>query len=520
VTEPDTHKRLFCGACAAGLGNRRGIAAAGPPERVARQAGRPAARAIRHPEGDRLREFCGLFGLWGDADAARHAYFGLYALQHRGQEAAGIAASDGQRIRLHKGPGLVSQVFADRTALDALPGAAAIAHNRYSTTGASNVRNAQPILIEYKRGQLAAAHNGNLVNSAVLRRAMEEDGSIFQTTSDSEIVLHLVARSREPDLPEAIAESLGRVVGAYCFLFLSPEALVAVRDPFGWRPLCFGRLGEAPVVASESCAMDILGAEYVRSVEPGEMLVFDARGVHSRRLPAAPRQAACVFEFIYFARPDSRIFGEKADKIRRAFGRRLAQEQPADADIVIAVPDSANTAALGYAEAAGLRFEIGLIRNHYVGRTFISPYQHERDIDVRVKFNPVAGVLRGKRVVVVEDSIVRGTTLRKLIRLVRGAGAAEVHVRVSSPPIRCPCFYGIDMSTRRELIAASHAVEEIRDHIGADSLRYLSVEGMLSVVPDPGGTCTACFTGDYPTEVPGDFHKEQFERSDKAAAES
>jgi amidophosphoribosyltransferase len=468
----------------------------------------------RHPRpvrDDRPRECCGLFGIWGDAEAARHSYFGLYALQHRGQEAAGIAASDGRRLRLHKGPGLVSQVFADPAVLAGLPGAAAIGHNRYSTTGASSARNAQPILIEYKRGQLAAAHNGNFVNAGALRRAMEEDGSIFQTATDSEVVLHLVARSREDALPDAIMESLGHVVGAYAFLFLSPEMLVAVRDPFGWRPLCFGRLGDAPVVASESCALDILQAEHVRSLAPGEMLVVDSGGVHSRRLPAAPRQASCVFEFIYFARPDSRIFGEKADKIRRAFGRRLADEAPADADIVIAVPDSANTAALGYAEKAGLRFEIGLIRNHYVGRTFISPYQHERDVDVRVKFNPVAGVLRGKRVVVVEDSIVRGTTLRKLIRLVRGAGAAEVHVRVSSPPICCPCFYGIDMSTREELIASAHTVEEIRDFIGADSLRYLSVEGMLSVVPDRGAMCTACFTGDYPTDVPAGIHKEQFE---------
>jgi len=471
------------------------------------------------PRGDRPKECCGLFGVWGDPDAARHAYFGLYALQHRGQEAAGIAASDGHAIRCHKGPGLVSQVFADRTTFDALPGSAAIGHDRYSTTGASNVRNAQPILIEYKRGQLAAAHNGNFVNSADLRRHMEETGSIFQTTTDTEVVLHLLARSRQPTLPDAIDESLRQVVGAYSLLFLSPEMLVAVRDPFGWRPLCVGRLGDATVVASESCAMHILEAEYERSLDPGEVLIIDRAGVRSRHLPAAPRRAACIFEFIYFARPDSRIFGEKADKIRRRFGRQLAKEHPVDADIVIAVPDSANTSALGYAEAAGRRFEIGLIRNHYVGRTFISPDQHERDIDVRVKFNPVAGVLKGQRVVVVEDSIVRGTTLRKLIRLMREAGAAEVHVRVASPPVRHPCFYGIDMSTRDELIASSHTVEAIREFIGADSLAYLSVEAMLNVVPDPQDMCTACFTGDYPTDVPGDFHKEQFERARRAGAD-
>ncbi len=472
--------------------------------------GRADARA------DRPREFCGLFGVYGDARAARHAYFGLYSLQHRGQESAGIAASDGRLIRLHKGPGLVSQVFSDRAVLDRLAGSAAIGHNRYSTTGASRPTNAQPIRIEFKRGQLAAAHNGNLVNAARLRAEMEDAGSIFQTSTDSEVVLHLVARSRRAALADMVAEALEQVVGAYCFLFLSQEALIAARDPHGWRPLSFGKLGEATVLASESCAFDILEADYVRSLEPGEMMIVDAEGVHSRRLAAAPRRAFCIFEYIYFSRPDSWIYGQKVDKIRREFGRQLAEEAPADADIVVAVPDSANTAALGYAEASGIRFEIGLIRNHYVGRTFIAPHQHERDLDVRLKFNPVTGVLRGKRVVVVEDSIVRGTTLRKLIRLMRGSGAAEVHVRVSSPPIRCPCFYGIDMSTREELIASAHTVEEVRDHIGADSLRHLSVEGMLGVVPNPEDMCTACFTGEYPTEVPEGFHKEQFDTAHRA----
>lgn len=471
-------------------------------------AGRPTA--------DRPREFCGLFGVYGDARAARHAYFGLYSLQHRGQESAGIAAGDGRLVRLHKGPGLVSQVFSNRAILDGLTGGAAIGHNRYSTTGASRAVNAQPILIEFKRGQLAAAHNGNLVNAAQLRAEMEDTGSIFQTSTDSEIVLHLVARSREESLPDMVAEALEQVVGAYCFLFLAPDQLIAARDPHGWRPLSFGKLGEATVLASESCAFDILEADYIRSLEPGEMLVVDADGVHPRRLAPAGRRSFCIFEYIYFSRPDSWVYGRKVDKVRRAFGHRLAEEAPADADIVVAVPDSANTAALGYAEASGIRFEIGLIRNHYVGRTFIAPHQHERDLDVRLKFNPVHGVLRGKRVVVVEDSIVRGTTLRKLIRLVRSAGASEVHVRVSSPPIRCPCFYGIDMSTREELIAASHNVEEIRDYIGADSLRYLSVEGMLSVVPNSEDMCTACFTGDYPTDVPEGFHKEQFDTAHRA----
>jgi amidophosphoribosyltransferase len=308
-----------------------------------------------------------------------------------------------------------------------------------------------------------------------------------------------------------ILEALSKVVGSYCFLFLARDQLIAVRDPMGFRPLCIGRLNEAPVVASESCALDIVGAEYVRGVEPGEMVIFDANGMTIRRLAESPRRAMCIFEYIYIARPDSRIFGQMADKIRRAFGRRLAEEHPAKADIVIAVPDSANTAALGYSEHSGIRFEIGLIRSHYVGRTFISPEQHERDIKVHLKFNPVTGVLKGRRVVVIEDSIVRGTTLRNLIRLIRGAGAAEVHVRVGSPPIRFPCFYGVDMSTRKELIASSQSVESIRDFIGADSLGYLSVEGLLKVVPKPKDMCAACFTGDYPTEVPVDFKKEQFD---------
>jgi amidophosphoribosyltransferase len=457
------------------------------------------------------RHHCGLFGVFGDDRAAEHAHLGLYALQHRGQESAGIAVSDGQRLTVHKGMGLVSTVFSDRSIVDRLKGRAAIAHNRYSTTGSSNILNAQPLAVEFKCGQLAAAHNGNIVNAAVLRTSMEQDGSIFQTTSDSEIVLHLIARAVQGPLPDMIAEALSPVIGAYCFLFLSKDQLIVARDPWGFRPLCLGRLNDSPVVASESCALDIIGADYVRSVEPGEMLILDERGVESRPVATAPRRAMCVFEYIYISRPDSRIFGTMADKVRRGFGRRLAEEHPAKADIVIAVPDSANTAALGYSEASNIRFEIGLIRSHYIGRTFIAPHQHERDLKVHLKFNPVTGVLKGRRVVVVEDSIVRGTTLRQLVRLVRGAGAAEVHVRVGSPPIRFPCFYGVDMSTRQELIASTHEVEAIRDFIGADSLGYLSVEGMLKVVPAPGEMCTACFTGVYPTEVPADFDKERFD---------
>jgi amidophosphoribosyltransferase len=474
------------------------------------RARQPSAPACG-PASDAPRHHCGLFGIYGADRAAEQAHLGLYALQHRGQESAGISVSDGKRLLTHKGMGLVSTVFADHDILKRLTGRSAIAHNRYSTTGSSSIANAQPLAIEFKCGQLAAAHNGNLVNAAMLRRTMEDDGSIFQTSCDSEIVLHLVARAAQAPLPEMIAEALGPVRGAYCFLFLTRSQLIAVRDPMGFRPLCLGSLKDAPVAASESCALDIIGAEYVRAVEPGEMVVLDRRGVTSLRLAESPRRAMCIFEYIYIARPDSRIFGQMADKIRRAFGRRLAQERPAHADIVIGVPDSANTAALGYAEASYIRFEIGLIRSHYVGRTFITPQQSERDLKVHLKFNPVTGVLKGKRVVVVEDSIVRGTTLKQLVRMIRAAGAAEVHVRVGSPPIRFPCFYGVDMSTRKELIAASHTVDEIRGHIGADSLGYLSVEGMLKTVPVPGDMCTACFTGEYPTELPPAFRKDQFD---------
>lgn len=459
---------------------------------------------------DRPREFCGIFGIFGDLKAAEKTYLGLYALQHRGQESAGIAASDGQQIVLHKDMGLVRSVFAKPDVMSNLVGTSAIGHNRYSTTGLSGLINAQPILIQFKGGQIAAAHNGNLTNALELRRSMEEKGSIFQTTSDSEIVLHLIARSQRDSIEGMIFDSLVQLEGAYCFVFLTSSKLIAARDPFGFRPLCLGKAGDAFVVASESCALDIIGAEYIRNIEPGEVITIDGEGVKSRVLPPASRGGLCIFEYIYFSRPDSIIFGEKVDKVRRQLGKKLAKEAPADADIVIAIPDSANTAALGYAHASGLRFEIGLIRNHYVGRSFIIPHQTKRDLDVKIKFNPVSGVLRGKRVVVVEDSIVRGTTLKQLIRLVRHAGAAEVHVRVSSPPVISPCFYGIDISSRGELIASTQSLENVRKYIGADSLAYLSVEGMLDAVQDGSLHCTACFTGNYPSAVPENFSKEQF----------
>ncbi len=459
---------------------------------------------------DHPREFCGVFGIFGDPDAAEKTYLGLYALQHRGQESAGIAASDGKQISLHRGMGLVWSVFQDPNIMPTLRGASAIGHNRYSTTGSSDLMNAQPILIRSRGEQIAAAHNGNLVNSRELHTMLEEQGAIFQTTSDSEIALHLIARSKKATIEEKIEDALSQLEGAYCFIFLTNSKLIAVRDPRGFRPLCIGKLENAYVVASESCACDIIGAEYIRSVEPGEIVVIDESGISSRFLKTKPKQSSCVFEYIYFSRPDSIIFGEKVDKARRMLGKRLAQESPCEADIVIPIPDSANTAALGYAQESGLRFEIGLIRNHYVGRTFIAPHQKARDMDVKVKFNPVTGVLKGKRVVVIEDSIVRGTTLKQLIHLIRSAGAVKVHVRVSSPPIISPCFYGIDISSRGELIASSHCVEETCRYLEADSLAYLSVEGMLSAVPEGELQCTACFTGEYPTEVPQNFSKDLF----------
>jgi amidophosphoribosyltransferase len=457
-----------------------------------------------------MKEFCGIFGICGDVEAARRTYLGLYALQHRGQESSGIAASDGSKITACRGMGLVRSVFSKEDLFDRLRGTIAIGHNRYSTTGCSGLENAQPLLTKFKGGQIAAAHNGNIINARELRAMMEEGGSIFQTTSDTETVLHLIARSRKETIEDMIIDALSQVDGAYCFVFLTANRLIAARDPRGFRPLCLGRKDDAVVVASESCAFDIIDAEYLRDLEPGEMIVVDEEGVRSRRVPVIHDHSFCIFEYIYFSRPDSIIFGDKVDKIRRKLGKQLAKEAPAAADLVIAIPHSANTSALGYARSSGIPFEIGLIRNHYVGRTFIEPLQQERDLDVRIKFNPVSGVFKGKRVVVVEDSIVRGTTLKQIIRLLRGAGAREVHVRVSSPPVKSPCFYGIDISTSTELIAASLSVDEIRDHLAADSMAYLSVEGMLKTVARKSDYCTACFTGNYPTAVPEDFHKNCF----------
>ncbi len=450
-----------------------------------------------------LKEACGLFGVFGAPKASELTYLGLYALQHRGQEGSGIVSSDGEKIYDYKGMGLVNDVFNSQEILSNLKGDRAIGHNRYSTTGSSSLVNTQPILITYKDGQLAVAHNGNLTNAFTLRSRMEKKGSIFQSTSDSEIILHLVAQSNKNALVEKITDALSQVQGAYSLLFLADNQLIAARDPKGFRPLALGRLGKAWVVASETCAFDLIGAKYVRDVYPGEILSVSSKGLKSISPFPKQKHAFCIFEFIYFARPDSKIFGENVDKIRRRLGKKLAEEKSADADIVISVPDSSNTATLGYSEGSGIKTEIGLIRNHYIGRTFIHPDQRIRDFDAKIKYNPVKGVLRNKKVVVVDDSIVRGTTSKKLVKMLKKAGAKEVHFRVSSPPIKSPCFYGIDMPTKEELIGSNKSVEQIKKHLGADSLGYLSVEGMLSTstLTRKENFCTACFTGKYPTPI-------------------
>ena len=451
--------------------------------------------------GQGFKEECGVFAAVGVPQAAAITALGLHALQHRGQEATGVVATDGERFHVVKGIGLVHDVYRDAQ-LETLPGVLAIGHNRYSTSGGLTLENTQPLRVVYRGGSLALAHNGNLTNAIALRSGLEESGSIFQTTLDTEVFLHLMALSGAGNAEDALLEAAHQVTGAYSLLVLTERSVIALRDPHGFRPLCLGRLGDGYVIASETCALDLVGAELVREVEPGEMLSVDPQGVRSRRAlaPADPPQH-CIFEHIYVSRPDSRVFGDTVDRVRRRIGRRLASEHPAEADVVIAVPDSSNSIALGYAEASGIPFELGLIRNHYVGRTFIQPHQAGRDFGVRVKFNPVREVLEGRRVVIVDDSIVRGTTSRKLVRLVRRAGATAVHFRVGSPPVTHPCFYGIDTPSRRELIGALKTVEEIRDFLGVDSLGYLSLDGLLASEREPRRFCRACFTGNYPVRI-------------------
>ena len=450
-----------------------------------------------------LKEACGLFGIFGAKKASELTYLGLYALQHRGQEGSGIISSDGEKVYSQKGLGLVSDVYYNKEVLTELKGDRAIGHNRYSTTGSSfNMANVQPILINYKDGPLAIAHNGNLTNAFSLRTRMEKKGSIFQSTSDSEVVLHLIAASAKKTIEERIIDALRQVEGAYSLLLITRDKVIAARDPRGWRPLALGRLGKAWVLASETCAFDLIGAKYIRDIQPGEVFVLSLKGNKSLNPFRRQKHAFCVFEFIYFARPDSKIFGQNVDKVRRRLGKQLAIEQPADADIVISVPDSSNTHTLGYSEQSGIRQEIGFIRNHYIGRTFISPEQKIRDLDAKIKYNPVIGALKGKRDVIVGDSIVRGTTSRKLVEMIKKAGAKEIHFRVASPPIVSPCFYGIDMPTKKELIAARKSVEQIRKYLGVNSLGYLSLKGMTTMKSlAKEGYCTACFSGKYPTKI-------------------
>ncbi len=452
---------------------------------------------------------CGVFGIYGQQHAARVTHLGLYSLQHRGQESAGIVAVDvdgtAQTVRKM---GLVSDGF-EEDRIAALPGSTAIGHTRYSTAGSSTIDNAQPVFVRFRGGHIALAHNGNLTNAVELRGALEADGSIFASTMDSEVIVHRIAKSRAARPEQQLADALSGVQGAYSLVVVIGNTLLAARDAHGWRPLAMGRLGDAWVFASETCALDIVGATVARDVAPGEIIAVDAEGMRSLQTPASPVLHRCVFEYIYFARPDSRVFGGSVDRARRALGRRLAKEQPAPgADIVFAVPDSSNAAALGYAEESGLQLEHALIRNHYVGRTFIQPTQAGRDAKVKVKYNAVREVLEGKSVVMVDDSIVRGTTTRGLVALLRNAGAREVHMRVSSPPITGPCYYGIDTPEREQLIAANLSIAEVGAAIGVDSLGYLSLDGMLGAVPDgPEGFCHACFSGQYPTQPPVDIKR-------------
>jgi amidophosphoribosyltransferase len=447
---------------------------------------------------------CGVFGIFGHPEAANLAYLGLYALQHRGQESAGIVSSDGSQLYRAVGMGQVADVFPSDE-LKRLKGMAAVGHVRYSTAGSSHLVNAQPILIAYHSGEIAIGHNGNLVNAAQLRTDLERAGSIFQSTSDTEVILHLIARSHFQNLDDAITDALGRVEGAFSVVFLARDRIVAVRDPRGFRPLSIGRVDGAWCVASESCAFVLIGAELVRDVEPGEMVILDAGGLRSvHPFPAAP-VSQCVFEYVYFARPDSKLFGQGVQGVRKRMGAALAEEHPVAADIVVPVPDSGVFAALGYAEKSGIPFEMGLVRNHYVGRTFIEPKQSIRHFGVKIKLNPVRELLAGKKVVLVDDSIVRGTTSRKIVSMIKEAGAKEVHVRISCPPTVGPCYYGVDTPNRSELIASSHTVDEIRKYIRASSLGYLSLAGLKAAVSQGADRyCDACYTLNYPVPLTDD----------------
>jgi amidophosphoribosyltransferase len=458
---------------------------------------------------DKLHEECGVAAIYGHPEASKLAYLSLYALQHRGQESAGIASSNGERLELHKAMGLVSDIFT-ADALARVPGSLAIGHTRYSTTGDSALLNAQPIRVECSKGQIALAHNGNITNAHEIRSHLEQLGSIFQTTSDTEVIVHLIARSKEQTLESAMSDSLRRIEGAFSLVMLTPDRIFAARDPRGFRPLVMGRIkGQSEhhkdtiVFASETCAFDLIGATYEREVKPGELVIVGPEGTHSRFYATQQALSSCVFEHVYFSRPDSIVFGRAVQESRDAMGRQLALESPVNADIVVPVPDSGVTAAMGFSHQSGIPIQFGLIRNHYVGRTFIEPEQRVRDFGVRLKLNPVRHVIEGKRIVLIDDSIVRGTTSRKIVRMIRDAGAKEIHMRISCPPTISSCYYGVDTPSKKQLIAANKSVEEIREYIHADSLAYLSLEGLRKAAGegDEVKYCTGCYTGKYPTRL-------------------
>jgi amidophosphoribosyltransferase len=458
-----------------------------------------------------IHEECGIFGIYGHPEAANLTYLGLYALQHRGQEGAGICSSDGRQLFLEKSMGLVADIFSEKR-LRRLPGYLAIGHNRYSTAGTSALKNVQPIVANFALGSLAIAHNGNLVSSLDLRSSLEDEGAIFQSSSDSEVIVHLIAHSKGYDFYERVIHATKQISGSFSLLVLREKELIAIRDPFGVRPLSLGQKDGSYVVASETCAFDLIEATYIRDIEPGEVLIINEHGLTSLKPFNSLRKAFCVFELIYFSRPDSNIFGGlNVNEMRKEFGRQLAKESSTEADLVIPVPDSGVPAALGYSEVSKIPFDYGLIRNHYIGRTFIEPKHQIRHFGVKIKLNPVRKLLEGKRLVVIDDSIVRGTTSKKIVKMLReGGGAKEVHLKISSPPTIGPCYYGIDTPTRSELIASSHLVEEIRKYVTADSLSYLSLEGLKNIVPNDHNYCTACFDSNYPISFPGE-HLNQLE---------
>ncbi|MDP3919860.1 MAG: amidophosphoribosyltransferase [Candidatus Omnitrophota bacterium] len=464
--------------------------------------------------GENIKHHCGVFGIYNHAEAAKMAHLGLFALQHRGEEAAGICSSDGDQLYLYKNRGQVGDVF-DEAIIETLPGHHAIGHVRYSTTGSSNLINTQPYMVDYSRGQLAIAHNGNLVNAQFLRAELEAYGSIFGSTMDSEIFVHLMAKPSYNNCAEAVVGAVKRVQGAYSVVILNEEQLIGVRDPYGFRPLCFGKLGASYVLASETCAFDLIEADFIREVQPGEVIVIDKEGPRSYYPFAGEdiRKAQCVFEQVYFARPDSTIFSQNVGLVRDRMGRQLAKEHPVKGDIVIPVPDSGNFAAVGYAKESKIPLAHGFIRNHYIGRTFINPSQEARSLKVKIKLNPIREVVEGKRVIVVDDSIVRGNTARSRVKLLRRAGAKEVHMRISCPPHISPCYYGIDFPSKAELLACNNSMEEIKAFLDVESIGYLSIEGMLKATnEDPKSFCTACFSGEYPTPLPDEVDKLKLER--------